>query len=283
MWGKTKEQTRIELEATEELLAVTEATDCGDREERRRSRKQMSRSSDEVRGQGMPKHPDTGNANCGFDQYFLKFRPRQQGFLDSDLFNPLCWFLYSVILHGLCSFAQSLRRDFCGLAAALSALVPSCSKLTHLEHITAVFRPDVLARGVFLLVHEESWHGPRKRFLFMVKNRDQEKNSFLLWWLSSDDSSYLHMCRFYGHEYATPPQHCFIFIIMISDCKIRQQALAEREILFLGLIDMKKQKNYSSTCSPCASEPTHNSLGVSECDYCKAWVNIQSEHSNFPL
>lgn len=115
------------------------------------------------------------------------------------------------------------------------------------------------------------------------ENRDQEKNSFLLWWLSSDDSSYLHMYRFYGREYATPPQHCFLFIILISNCKIRQWALAEREILFLGLIDMKKQKNYSSICSPCASEPTHNSLGASECDYYKAWVNIQSEHSNFPL
>lgn len=172
MWGKTKEQTRIELEATEQLQALTEAADCGDREGRS---KQMSRSSDEVRGQGMPKHPDTGNANCGFDQYFLKFRPRQQGFLNPDLSKPLHWFLYSVILHGLCSFAQCLGRDFCGLAAALSALVPSCPKLTHPEHISAVSRPDVLGRGGFLLVHEESWHGPCKRFVFMVKTEIRRK------------------------------------------------------------------------------------------------------------
>lgn len=130
---------------------------------------------------------------------------------------------------------------------------------THPEHTSAVFRSDQLLRRGFPFLDEEIWHGPCKTFLFMVKTEIRRKSgkfSFLLWWLSAGDLSYLQMYSLYGHEYATPPQHCFLLIILISDCKIRKQALVGRDMLFLGLIDKKKQKNYSTICSPCASEPT---------------------------
>lgn len=67
------------------------------------------------------------------------------------------------------------------------------------------------------------------------------------------------MCGLYCHECGTPPEHCFLLIKFVSNCKIRKHALLEREILFLDKIDKKKQRNYSTVCCPCVSEPTNDS------------------------
>lgn len=67
------------------------------------------------------------------------------------------------------------------------------------------------------------------------EKRVQEKNWKVLSYFDGLVLLIYHMYRCTAYEYTTLPQHCFPLIMLISDCKIRQQALVEREMLFLDL------------------------------------------------
>lgn len=172
----------------------------------------------------------------------LKFRPRQQGFLNSDFSKPLSWFVYSAILHGPCAFAKAPGRDFCELAEALSALVPSCPKLhpSRTHQCCIQIRSAVKEGFPFDMWAKLLWS--MQGILFMVKTEIRRKTgkfSFLLWWLSSANLSYLQIYSLWVYYSSTA-----LFSFNYVDFRLQNQAtsIGRKGNALLGLGQIRKRR-----------------------------------------
>lgn len=98
----------------------------------------------------------------------------QQGLSNS----PFSWSLHSGILHGLCLCCKgtSERLGWAGSSLTSSPpILPQPAFRQNIYSIRTAFGSDLLSKRGFILVSEETWHGPCKTCLFMVTTEIKRK------------------------------------------------------------------------------------------------------------